>query len=290
MRAEGDVADARANEQASRTAIPITAAATASQLETTQAEVTSAQRGVDAAKATQQQAEANYTKVATDLERYKTLFAKDEVSRQQYDAAIAAEKSARADVESARAAVAANESKVVQAQAAVRSARTAPAQVQVTEAHAGSASASVKTREAALEQAKLNVGYTVLTSPVDGFVTRKTVEVGQTLQAGQPLMTIVPLSNVWVIANYKETQLKNMRVGQSVKIQVDALDKEFEGTVQSIGGTTGAKMSVLPPENATGNYVKVVQRVPVKITLKPGQDPEQRLRPGMSVEPVVLTQ
>ena len=144
--------------------------------------------------------------------------------------------------------------------------------------------------EAALKQAELNLEYTTVKAPTDGVVSRKSVEAGQVIQPGQPLMALVNLQDVWVTANFKETQLKSMRPGQKVVIVVDALGREFTGHVDSIAAATGAKFSLLPPENATGNYVKVIQRVPVRIFFEPGQDPNRTLRPGMSVTPTVRVQ
>jgi membrane fusion protein (multidrug efflux system) len=148
----------------------------------------------------------------------------------------------------------------------------------------------VKQAQAALDQAELNLSRTTIKAPSAGVVSRKTIEVGQVVQAGQPLMALVTLADVWVVANYKETQLRDMRVGQPANVEDDALGgREFKGHVDSLAAATGAKFSLLPPENATGNYVKVVQRVPVKIVFEPGQDPDHRLRPGMSVTPTVYT-
>jgi membrane fusion protein (multidrug efflux system) len=135
----------------------------------------------------------------------------------------------------------------------------------------------------------LDLEYCTIRAAVDGVVTRKTVQLGQTVQPGQALMALVPLENIWAVANFKENQLHNMRVGQSVTIHVDTFNKDFNGRVQSIGAASAAITSLLPPENATGNFVKVVQRIPVKITFDQGQDPNHLLRPGMSVEPTVLT-
>jgi membrane fusion protein, multidrug efflux system len=157
-------------------------------------------------------------------------------------------------------------------------------------ARAESALARVKQTQAALAQAELNLQYAVVKAPQRGVVSRKSVEIGQVIQPGQPLMALIPLENVWVTANFKETQLTNMRPGQRATINVDAYGRrEFKGHVDSIAPATGARFSLLPPENATGNYVKVVQRVPVKIVLEAGQDPEHLLRPGMSVVPTVYT-
>jgi membrane fusion protein, multidrug efflux system len=224
------------------------------------------------------------------------------VSQQQFDTATAAADAQRASADSAKsqiteaeAGVRVAESKLAQAQAGeqqaragVRTAQTGPEQVAATRARASSAQARVQQAKAALEQAELNLQYTTIRAPVAGVVSRKIAEVGQIVQAGQPLMALIPLQDVWIIANFKETQLTNMRPGQRVTVTVDAYGgKEFKGHVDSLAAATGARFSLLPPENATGNYVKVVQRVPVKIVLEPGQDPEHLLRPGLSVTPTV---
>ena len=141
---------------------------------------------------------------------------------------------------------------------------------------------------AAIAQAEINLGYTTLRAPVNGMVSERSMEPGQTVSHGQALMAIVPLEDVWVTANFKESQLKNMHPGQPVEIEVDAYGKKYKGHVDSIAAATGARFSLLPPENATGNYVKVVQRVPVKIVLEPGENQDRYLRLGMSVEPKVF--
>jgi membrane fusion protein (multidrug efflux system) len=249
---------------------------------------------VDAAQAKLSEAQATAAKNNADLDRYKQLVEKQEISRQQYDQAVAAAQVGQAGVESARANLAAAQQQVIQArsrlqqaQAGLANARTAPQQLSVTQARAASANAAIAKQQAAVKQAELNLGYTVIKSPVDGIVGRKSAEVGQNVQPGQELMTVVPLNDVWVIANFKETQLKNMRAGQPAKISVDAYGREYKGRVEAIGGATGAMYSLLPPENATGNYVKVVQRIPVRIVLDQGENQEQLLRPGMSVTPKV---
>ena len=155
-----------------------------------------------------------------------------------------------------------------------------------TRARALSADATVQQKEAQLEQAQLNLQYTKIIAPIDGVVS-KSVEVGMNVQPGQQLFTIVPLNEVWVTANFKETQLKYMKPGQPVSIKVDANGHKYKGKVDSIAGSSGARTSLLPPENATGNYVKVVQRIPVKIVLDAGEDSDHYLRLGMSVEPTV---
>src|SRR5262249_11992788 len=155
----------------------------------------------------------------------------------------------------------------------------APQEVAIRRAFVGSRQASVLVAKAAVEQAKLNLDYTRIIAPVRGVVGRKAVEVGMRLQPGQQLMAVVPLEDGWVTANFKETQLRRMRPGQAARIHVDAFDKDYEGYVESLPAATGAKYSILPPENATGNYVKVVQRLPVRLRFKAGQDKEHLLRP-----------
>jgi membrane fusion protein (multidrug efflux system) len=177
-----------------------------------------------------------------------------------------------------------------QARAALESARTAPQQVAASRARASSAEARVMQAKATLAQAELNLQYTVVKAPSRGVVSRKSVNPGQVVQVGQPLFALVQTDDVWITANFKETQLARIRVGQPVDIEVDAFDgREFRGRIESIAPATGARFSLLPPENATGNFVKVVQRVPVKIVLDQGQDPEHLLRPGLSVTPTVHT-
>lgn len=288
-RAKAELADAQAAAAAARTNVPITHTSTTTGIEAARANLVAAQREVEAANARLREAEANADKVAKDLERFKQLIAKDEVSRQQYDAAIAADQAARATVDASRAAVATAQSHVTQADASVRSAETGPQQVRVTVARAGSAEAAVEKAQANLAQAQLNLQYCTVRAPEAGVVSKRSVEVGQTIQPGQPLAALVNLANIYITANFKETQLKNMRPGQSASISVDAFGKDLKGHVDSIGGATGARFSLLPADNATGNYVKVVQRVPVKIVLDPGEDPNHRLRPGMSVVPTVYT-
>jgi Multidrug resistance efflux pump len=288
-RAEADLAEAQAGAQAAKANIPITSTTTSSQLETSRANLVAAQREVEAAQSRVKEAEANEQKAAADLERYRQLVQKDEVPRQTYDTAVATEASTRAMLDSSRAAVAVAQSKVLQAEAQVRSAGTAPQQIEVTRGRAGSATASVMKNTAAVEQARLDLEYTTVRAPVSGIVSKKSVQPGQVISPGQPLVALVPTQNMWVVANFKETQLKNMRPGQSATIHVDAYGRDYKGHVDSFGGATAARFSLLPPENATGNYVKVVQRVPVKIVFEKDQDPEHRLRPGLSVTPTVIT-
>jgi membrane fusion protein (multidrug efflux system) len=288
-RAKAELADAQASASAARTNVPISHIATSSGIETAQANRNAAQQEVDAANARLREARANYDKVAKDLERMKQLVTKDEISRQQYDATVAADQSARATVDAAQSAVAAAQSHVAQADAAVRNAQTGPQQVRVTEARAGSAEAAVQKAQANLAQAMLNLQYCTVRAPQSGVVSKRSVEVGQTIQPGQPLVALVDLSDIYVTANFKENQLAKMHPGQPAVIHVDAFGKDLNGHIDSIGGATGGKFSLLPADNATGNYVKVVQRIPVKIVFEPNEDSEHRLRPGMSVVPTVRT-
>lgn len=286
VRAQAELADMQAAAAAAQHGVPIITTNTNSQLSTTAAGLAAARQQEDAAAAELRQAEADYTRVAADLKRYQQLVTRDEISRQQYDLAVAHESAARAAVDAARAQVAAAHSRVAEAQSAVDAAQTAPHQVEVTRARASAATAQAERAQAAVQQAQLNLEYTTLRAPEAGIVSRKSVEPGQVLQSGQPLMALVPTRDLWVTANFKETQLRNMRVGDPVSVHVDAYARDYPGHVDSVGGATGARFSLLPPENATGNYVKVVQRVPVKIVFEPGQD-LSLLRPGMSVVPTV---
>lgn len=299
--AKGAYDDALAAARAAGVNVPITSTSTTSQLSSADAEVEAAratllgaQQQYDAANAQLTQAEANNVKAQNDLARYKQLVSKQEISQQQFDQANAAAQAGAAGVDAARAQAAvaqqqikAAQSRVAQAQADVRSARTGPQQVAAIRARAQSAEATVEQKKAALDQAQLNLNYTAIISPVNGVVTNRTVEVGQNVQLGQELMRVINLDDIWITANFKETQLRNMRVGQAVTIRVDTTGQDYKGHVQSIAGASGSMTSLLPPENATGNFVKVVQRIPVKITFDPGETNKHVLRPGMSVEPKV---
>jgi membrane fusion protein (multidrug efflux system) len=317
-KAEADLADAEAALQGSRTDIPITSINTASQLKTAhstrvdadaavagaQRQLNAAQARLDTAKAQVREATANYKKAGDDVVRYKLLVAKDEISQQQYDrsvstadaakatwdARIAAVAEAEQNISAAQSAVEEAQTRIPQADASIQAALTAPQQVAVTETRARSAQAQVAQRKALLDQAKLNLSYCTIVAPVSGIVGKKTVEVGQNISPGQQLMAVVPLDDIWVTANFKETQLRRMKAGQVVKFSVDAYSREYNGKVEGVGGASGSRFSLLPPENATGNYVKVVQRIPVRIDLDPGQNDDHRLRPGMSVDPKVYVE
>jgi membrane fusion protein, multidrug efflux system len=293
--------DAQATAESLQVNVPITSVNTGSQLSSSQAEVESGRAGVsmarqqlEAARAQLEQAIANDIKAQNDVGRYKQLVDKQEISHQQYDQAVAAARSSAAGVAAARASAGAAEQGVAQAQAKreqadanLRTAETAPQQVSVMRSRAQSGEAQAQSKKAELEQATLNLQYTRLVAPVSGIVSNRSVEVGQNVQVGQELMKIINLDDIWVTANFKESQLRLMRAGQRATISVDAYGKKYNGHLESIAGASGALFSLLPPENATGNFVKVVQRIPVKITFDPGETKEHILRPGMSVEPKV---
>jgi membrane fusion protein (multidrug efflux system) len=287
-RARADLANAQANSTAANVGVPLTQTTSSSQLVAADAGFKGAQRDIESARAKLNDAQAMYAKTSADLKRMEMLIAKDEISHQQYDAAVAANNSAKANVDAASSAIASSESRAAQSQAQAEAARTVPEQLKVTRARAGAASAEVQRAVSALAQAELNLQYTKIVAPVTGVLSKRSVEPGQTVQSGQPLFSIVNLDDIWTTANFKETQLRGMKVGQKANIKVDAYGHEYKGTVESIGGATGARFSLLPPENATGNYVKVVQRIPIRIRFDKDQDPNHDLRPGMSVEPVVF--
>jgi membrane fusion protein (multidrug efflux system) len=301
--AEAALASATANAAAARVNVPILTVNTGSNLSSaghdvsgTQAAVAQAEKQLEAAHALVAQAAANNTKAQADLERYRPLVEKDVISKQQFDAAVAAADAAKAALADARAneqaaadGVRLAHEKELQAQAMLKYAETGPQQVEAQSARAKQADAQVQQAQAQLDQAKLNLSYTKIVAPADGIITRKSVEIDQNLAAGQNLLTLVSLQDLWITANFKETQLKHMVAGQSVKIHVDSTGKDYDGRVTQIGGATGSVLSLFPPENATGNYVKVVQRIPVRIDFTDinNEDPKHELRPGLSVEPNV---
>jgi membrane fusion protein (multidrug efflux system) len=301
--AQANLASAEATAQSLNITVPITSVNSSSQLQSTASDILNtnagiiaAQRQLTAAQAQVEQAQANDVKAQDDLKRYKLLVDKKEVAEQVYDQALAAAKSSTAAVAAARANESAAQqfveqarSRQVQAEANHQYAETGPQQVSSSKARARAAIADVEEKRALLEQAQLNLGYTKIVAPVSGEVN-KTVVVGLNVQAGQQLLTVVPLDEVWVTANFKETQLRHMRVGQKVEIHIDSNGRTLKGHVDSIAGATGPLFSLLPPENATGNYVKIVQRVPVKIVLEPGENRDRQLRPGMNVVPDVYLQ
>jgi membrane fusion protein, multidrug efflux system len=317
-KADADLRDAEATLESSRIDIPITNTNTASQLKTAkstradaaafvlgaQRQLSAARDRLETAQAQVREAQANVKKTGDDVVRYKLLVDKNEIPRQQYDTAVADAAAAQATLDARNASVREAEQNIAvaqsavdqanqripQADASIESANTAPQQVQVSEARAKSAAAQVAQKKALLDQAKLNLSYCTIVAPVSGIVGKKTVELGQNISPGEQLMAVVPLDDIWVTANFKETQLNRMNPGQRVRFSVDASGREYTGRIVNVGGASGSRFSLLPPENATGNYVKVVQRIPVRINLDPGQNDDHRLRPGMSVDPKVYVE
>lgn len=282
--------------------ISITEVESTTNISTGQAEVANARAALAVAerdrassKAKLAEGEANSSRARADLARYQLLIAKEEVSQQEYDQIVATAKAQAASVAASQAALEASAHTLDQRQAQLEQAQSrlsqyqhnAPRQLAIQRATVRSNEASAQSAEAQVEQARLKLSYTRIAAPVNGIIMRRMAEVGAHISAGQGLLQIAQIDDVWVTANFKETQLRNIKPGQAVTIHVDALNRGFEGTVETIGGSTGAVASVLPPENATGNFVKVVQRIPVRIRFKPNQSGLDRLRPGMSVEPDV---
>lgn len=303
--AEAALALSQAQVRVAEPDVPMTSTTTRTQISTSEsaaqgasAEVIAAERDHEAAQAKLRQAEAANANAQSELARYKKLVDKEEVSRQDYEQRSDAAKMAAAGVESARASAASAQKIVEMRRSSLESMRSrvamaqsnAPQQVAVQQATLGARRAAVDAAQAALDIAKLNLTYTKISSPVTGQVGRKAVEVGMRIEPGQLLMAVVPSEDIWITANFKETQLKRMHPGQRATIEVDALGREFEGTVESLSPATGARFSILPPENTSGNYVKVVQRLPVRLRFKAGQEEMDRLRRGMSVVPKVWLQ
>ena len=301
--AEAALASAQANAEAANVNVPITSVNTGSTLRSADASVSSAHSSIgqaeqqlEAAHAQVAQAKANSTKAEADLERYKPLVEKDVISKQQFDAAVAAADASKAALSGARhtekaAEEGVSEAKERETQAAAQQkfAQTGPQQVAAQSARAKQAEAQVQEAQAKLDQAKLNLSYTKIVAPTAGIITRKSVEINQNVAPGQNLTMLVSLEGLWVTANFKETQLRKMAAGQTVEVEVDSTGKTYHGKITQIGGATGSVLSLFPPENATGNYVKVVQRVPVRVdfTDLANEDPNHELRPGLSVEPKV---
>lgn len=305
QQAEAALADAKAQYAQAEANLPITNVQVSTTLETSSSDVLANQASVEqaeaqaqAAVARVQSAKAQALRSQLDVDRYTPLVKKDVISKQQYDAAVAqatadqgALDAAERNVKAAQDTVELMEQRLAQAKSQQnQSKRNGPKQISAERARAEAAAATVKEAEARLAQARLNLSYTTIVAPITGIVSNKSVAVGDNLSVGQSLLTIVPLTDLWVIANFKETQLAKMRIGQPVKIEVDALSgRKFTGTVAQIGGATGSSLSLFPPENATGNYVKVVQRIPVRINFNnlEKEDGDHALRVGMSVDPTV---
>ena len=296
-KAQANLETAEATAHALNIDVPISSVDTASQLKFTSSDIENAkaaiaagEKQVAAAQARIQEAEAQDVKARDDVQRYHLLLTKEEVPEQTYDHAVAAAQTGTAAVAAAKAEEAAAEQNVEEARSHLteaiarnESAGAGPQRVASTRAHALSAVADERQRKAELDQAELNLGYTRVLAPVSGEVTKKVVA-GLNVEPGEQLLTVVPLDQVWITANFKETQLRHMRPGQRVKITCDSNGRSYQGHVDSISGATGPVFSLLPPENATGNYVKIVQRIPVKIVLEAGENRDHQLRPGMNVE------
>jgi membrane fusion protein, multidrug efflux system len=299
--AQATLANDQATADASQVNVPVISVNTSSQLVSAEADVANTRAGISAseqqlaaAQAAVAQADANSAKAQDDVKRYRQLVDKQEIPEQLYvqavqtaNGAAAGVQATLANVQAAQDAVHQAQSRLAQASASVVSAQTGPQQIRIQQSRAVAATAAAHKSKTAVEQAQLNLSYTRIVAPVDGIVAKRSAQPGQYVSPGQQLMAVVPLDDIWVTANFKETQLRNMRPGNPVEIDVDAYGRTFTGHVESIAGGTGAVFSLLPPENATGNYVKVVQRVPVRLRLDKGQDPEHQLRPGMSVVPKV---
>ncbi len=300
--AKSQEAQSRAQVRASNPNVPITETSNRASISGAEAELTSAQaavsaaeRDLEAAEADLRQAEANAARAQADVARYQPLAAKDEIPREQFDhvqatlqAQAAVVDSRKASVASARKTVDQRKAVVTQMEVRLREARdTAPLQVAQRRADIVTHQATVKTMETQVARAALDLSYTRIYAPVSGIISRRTVEIGQHMNSGQQMVQIAQVENVWVTANFKETQLQRIHAGQKVTIHVDAFKQELNGHVDSMPAATGSISSLLPPENATGNYVKVVQRMPVRIRFEPGQEGLERLRPGMSVAPKV---
>ncbi|MEZ2346401.1 HlyD family secretion protein [Terriglobus sp. RCC_193] len=301
--AEAQLANAKASYLQANSNVPIVSVQTRTQVATSgsdvataEASVAQAQKNVAAAQARVDQAKANALKAQLDVDRYKPLVEKDVISKQQFDQAVAQAAATSGALLEAQQNVIAQQAAVAQTQSRLNSARSdaaqarenGPKQIAVQQARAQAADADILTAQAKLDQAKLNLSYCHIVAPIGGIINKKNVSVGQNISPGQNMLTIIPLDNLWITANFKETQLQHMKVGQEVTVKVDALGgRKYKGRVTQVGGATGSRLSLFPPENATGNYVKVVQRIPVRIDLEKGENDDHLLRPGYSVVPDV---
>jgi membrane fusion protein, multidrug efflux system len=302
-RAQADYGRLLASSLAAEKDISVISSGSNGRLDLANAAVSEAEDAVASEKATLEasearlaQAQANYTRAEADRARYSNLLARHEISQSEYDRVATeadTDKSAvvagKAEMAAAKQRVSAAQSRLIQRKADVLSAGSAPQQIASSKAKAAAASSDAVRARALLTTADLNLGYTKIIAPVSGIIGRKSVEEGQRVQPGQQLLTIIPVDDLWITANFKETQLRKMKPGQPVKIHADATGEDYRGHVDDLPGATGSRFSLLPPENATGNYVKVVQRSPVRIVLEKGENSDHRLRPGMSVEPEVRT-
>ncbi len=297
--------EAQAQTHAEQPNVPVTENTNQTNIATSSTEVTGSQAAVSAAERDYQAAlariresEANSAKAQSDVERYRPLAEKDEIPKEQFDQVVATAKALAATVAANQASAASAQRQVDERRAQLRESeqraeealKNAPHQVAIRQANVLSRQSSAQAAHAQLLQAELNLQYCRIISPVNGIVAKRFAEVGDQLAPGQQVMLVVQLDDLWVTANFRETQLRRMHPGQSVLIHVDALDADFDGYLDSMPAATGSITSLLPPENATGNFVKVVQRLPVRIRFKKGQKGLDRLRPGMSVEPRVTVE
>jgi membrane fusion protein (multidrug efflux system) len=300
--AKAAVAQAQAQLQAEDPTVSITetsstaaVAGASSELASTMAGLSGARSDVDQLTARLAQAEGNARLAGIERKRGEELFAAQAMPRAELDRRITVAETAEAEVQATRQALASARQRVAALQAQlggtksklVEVRKNAPREVETRRASVLYRRANLELANAQLAQAQLNLGYAKVRAPLDGLVAKKAVSVGDHVTPGQQLIALVETKTLWVTANYRETQLQRVKVGQPVEIHVDALDRDVSGKVESLGGATGSRLSVLPPENASGNYVKVVQRIPVRIGLDPGQADLDRLRPGMSVEPKI---
>jgi membrane fusion protein (multidrug efflux system) len=296
---------AQAQTQAEQPNVPVTETTNQTNIANASSEVTGSEAGVEgaerdyeAALAKIRESEANNAKAQLDVERYRPLAEKDEIPKEQFDQVVATAKALAATVTANQAAAASARRQVDQRRAQLRESeqraeetrRNAPQQIAIRQANVLSRQSSAQAAHAQLDQAILNLQYCKIVSPVNGVVSKRIAEVGEHLTPGQQVMLVTQLDDMWVTANFRETQLRKMHAGQSARIHVDALDGDFDGYLDSMPAASGSITSLLPPENATGNYVKVVQRLPVRIRFKKGQTGLDRLRPGMSVEPKITVQ
>jgi membrane fusion protein (multidrug efflux system) len=316
--AKAALALAESQAQAAQVGVPLTQESTQSYSSSADAQLANAEAEYDRAKTAYEKdstaelalahanvdaRQADNDRAQADLARMKPLVQKAEISQQQFDAYLAGARVAESELAAAKdqlaaaergaeiskAAMLAAKAKVDQARAGVEQAQANHKQVPIKQADAAAAVAAVAQAKANLEAAELQLSYTTVVAPVDSVVTKKSVEVGQIVQPGQSLLVLIPLQDIWVTANFKETQLAKVRPGQKAEIHVDMYGETFPGHVDSIAGATGARLSLLPPENATGNFVKVVERIPVKILVDPIPTDKAILRPGMNVDATIIT-
>ncbi|MGE5048759.1 MAG: HlyD family secretion protein [Deltaproteobacteria bacterium] len=286
--ARAAVAQAQAALEAEQPNVSITATSNRTTVSAAEDEVANTEADLEAARRDLDQAEANNRFAQQQRERAAQLLSSKTIPQAEYDQRVSAADVARAAVGSARQRVDSRRAKLQTAQARLKEARAnAPRQLVAREAGLSVRQANLELARAQLHQAELNLSYAKVPAPVAGVIGKRSVNVGDRVQPGQQLMSLTQVGNLWVTANFRETQLDRMRIGQRATVHVDAIDRDYQGTVTSFAGATGSRYSLLPPENATGNYVKVVQRIPVRINLDPGQPEMERLRPGMSVEPKV---